>query len=172
VEFPSGDVTAVQLNGDKGKILLFNVYNDCDVNDTIQKLEAFNQATNCQTSSADANINNSETTIWLGDFNRHHPHWDDPNDTRLFTRSVLDNAEILISTVAGAGLELALPPGIPTHLHNDTKCWTRLDQVFILEEALEMVISCEALEDTPVINTDHLPILVLLWLELLVFSDC
>jgi hypothetical protein len=71
----------------------------------------------------------AKVTIWLGDFNRHHLHWDDPADIRLFTRSAIHDAEVLLSAVAELGLNLALPPGTPTHLHNVTKKWTRLDQV-------------------------------------------
>jgi hypothetical protein len=47
-----------------------------------------------------------------------------------------------------------------------TKRWTRLDQVFISEEHLDAVITCEALSETPGINTDHLPILTTLDLNL------
>jgi hypothetical protein len=163
IDFPSGDVTVVQLNGKEGQTVIFNVYNDCDSNATVQQLEAFNLPSRNPTHG---NSTYTVTTIWLGDFNRHHPHWDDPNDTRLFTRSAINNAEALISAVAEAGLEMALPPGTPTHLHNVSKKWSRLDQVFITEEALDMIITCEALADNPGINMDHLPILTTLDLEL------
>jgi hypothetical protein len=42
IDFPSGDVTVVQLNGKEGQTVIFNVYNDCDSNATVQQLEAFN----------------------------------------------------------------------------------------------------------------------------------
>lgn len=163
IDFPSGDVTVIQLNGEWGQTTIYNIYNDCAKNDTIQQLEAFTRST--KSNSVDGSTP-METTVWLGDFNRHHPHWDDPNDTRLFTQSALNDAEILINAVAEAGLEMALPSGTPTHIHNVTKQWTRLDQVFISEEALDMVIACEVLADTPGINTDHIPILTTLDLEL------
>ena len=127
VDFPSGDVTVVQLNGKQGKLTLFNVYNDCKKNDTVQALETF---THSLIAHIDRNSELSDAIIWLGDFNRHHLHWDNLADTRLFTRSAIDNAELLISAVAGLGLDLALPPGIPSHLHSVSKKWTRLDQVF------------------------------------------
>ena len=85
----------------------------------------------------------------------------------MFTREALDNTELLISMVAGLGLDLALPPGIPTHLHNVTKKWTRLDQVLILEELMESIISCDVLKSTPGVNTDHIPILTVLDLNLM-----
>ena len=162
IDFPSGDVTIVQLSGSWGELTIFNVYNDCEKNDTVTQLEAFTQRV---TSSGRSN-ENAKPVLWLGDFNRHHPHWDNPTDTRLFTRTAMDNAELLISAVASLGLDLALPPGIPTHLHNVTKKWSRLDQVFISEEHIDSIIMCDVLSNTPGINTDHLPILTTLDLNL------
>ena len=159
IDFPSGDVTVIQLNSGQGTLTLFNIYNDCESNEMINLLEAF---THSLPTSHSHNTENSDAILWLGDFNRHHPHWDNPADTRLFTRSAIENAEILISAVAGLGLDLALPQGIPTHLHNVSKKWTRLDHVFITEDFLDTILTCDALADTPGINTDHLPILTTL----------
>jgi hypothetical protein len=163
VDFPSGDVTVIQLNGPWGALTIYNIYNDCENNNTIHKLEDFNHR-----HEADPRRSPTETkhVIWLGDFNRHHPHWDNPEDTRLFTRPAISNAEILISAIAKGGLDMALPPGIPMHIHNVTKKWTRLDNVFILEDALESILACEALSEAQGINTDHLPILTTLNLDL------
>jgi hypothetical protein len=52
------------------------------------------------------------------------------------------------------------------HVHNISKKWSRLDQVFISEEHMDVIISCKALSHTPGINTDHLPILTTLDLDL------
>ena len=163
IDFPSGDVTIIQLNGRWGELTLFNIYNDCVKNDTINLLEKFTQTI---TTSSGRNTNNAKPIIWMGDFNRHHPHWDNPTDTRLFTKTAISNAEILISAVAGLGMDLALPSSIPTHLHNVSKKWTRLDQVFISEDHLDSIVTCDTLRDTPGINTDHLPILTTLDLNL------
>ena len=100
--------------------------------------------------------------IWLGDFNRHHPLWDDPNDERLFTPEAMGAVEVLIEVIADIGLELALPSRTPTHQHNVTKCWSRLDQVFLSEHSDHMLISCDTRTDLWGILTDHLPILTLL----------
>lgn len=163
MDFPSGDVTVIQLSGSWGELTLLNIYNDCETNDMIRQVETFTQmiiTLQAQT------MENTKPIIWMGDFNRHHPHWDDPTDTRLFTRSAIDNTEVLIGAVAGLGLDLALPPGIPTHLHNVSKRWTRLDQVFISEDHLDAIITYDALSNTPGINTDHLLILTTLDLNL------
>jgi len=155
VTFPSGDVTIISIKTNSGKIFIINIYNDGNSNETISQLIEFHRDNNV--------INGTEAirphVIWVGDFNRHHPFWDDPNDTRLFTGEALDNAEYLIEAVAGAGLELALPGGTPTHIHNVTKKWTRLDQVFLSDHSSDLLIACDTQPDLRGINTDHLPII-------------
>ena len=56
-------------------------------------------------------------------------------------------------------MELVLPGGVPTHEHNVTKRWSRLDQVFLSAHSNESLISCDTLPGERGINTDHLPIL-------------
>jgi exonuclease III len=156
IDFPSSDITAVQLTGTWGKISIFNIYNDCDHNNTITSLSKFqNENKNLLENVSQG----SAHVIWLGDFNRHHLHWDNNNDTRLFTKNAIKAVEVLIEATAEAGLELALPSGIPTHIHNVTKKWTRLDQVFISDHSLELINVYDAITSKRGINTDHLPIL-------------
>ena len=162
MEFPSSDVMVTQMYGDWGKLTVFNIYNDGNSNDTISKLTDFhhrNRATIERTDKGSAHV------LWMGDFNRHHPYWDDPNDTRLFTNEAIGASESLIEAVAEAGLKLALPSGIPTHKHNVTKKWTRLDQVFISDHSENILITCDTQPDNRGINTDHLPVLTELNLD-------
>jgi hypothetical protein len=77
----------------------------------------------------------------------------------------MDQAEILIQALADTGLELALPMGIPTHEHNITKRWSRLDHVFVTEHTLEAINQCDALPEEIGANTDHFPIITKLNLE-------
>ena len=163
LDFPSNDVTIVQVKGLWGKITIFNIYNDCDNNDTIKLLAGYYNRNRAQLERAEAGI---ASILWLGDFNRHHPLWDDPNNDRLFTTEAVHAAEELIEVIADIGLELALPSGIPTHQHNATKSWTRLDQVFISEHSDHMLISCDTRTDLRGVLTDHLPILTILDLEI------
>ena len=155
VNFPSGDVTVIQIKSRGGNLRLYNIYNDGKSNETIRLLTSGH---NGRDHAPDPPGGNTLHTIWLGDFNRHHPYWDDPNDTRLFTNDALENAEILIEAVADTGLELVLPSGTPTHIHNVTKKWTRLDQVFLSDHSLDMLIKCDTKPDFRGIKTDHLPI--------------
>jgi len=156
IDFPSGDVTAVQLTGAWGKLTIFNIYNDCDNNNTITTLSKFQHENPDLLGKV---TQGAAHVVWLGDFNRHHPHWDNHDDTRLFTKEAIKAAEILIEATAEAGLEIALPSGIPTHIHNVSKKWTRLDQVFISDHSLDLVIMCDTVTSKRGVNTDHLPIL-------------
>ena len=156
IDFPSSDITAVQLTGAWGKLSIFNIYNDCDYNNTITALSKFHHE---HANLLERTTVGSAHVLWLGDFNRHHPHWDNLNDTRLFTKDTIKAAEVLIGATAEAGLEMALPKGIPTHVHNVTKMWTRLDQVFISKQSMELITVCDTLSSKRGIKTDHLPIL-------------
>ena len=162
IDINSGDITAVLLRGSWGTLAIFNAYIDCELDQAIDDL-----ATATRTYEDSSGIPREEThTLWLGDFNRHHPHWDKTSDIRLFTTEALRKADKLIRAVATAGLDLALPPGMPTHKHNVTKKWTRLDQVFISEHTMDSLITCNALRESPGIRTDHIPILTTLNLNI------
>jgi len=86
IEFELGDLTAIKLLGKWGALTVLNIYNDCEHNSTINMLEI-----------SQRNLDDNEQglphenvhTIWLGDFNRHHPHWDSTSDSRLFTQLFL-----------------------------------------------------------------------------------
>jgi endonuclease/exonuclease/phosphatase family metal-dependent hydrolase len=86
----------------------------------------------------------------------------------LFTKKALTSAERLIEAITKAGLDLALPAGIPTHIHNVIKHWTRLDHIFISDHSLDSIISCNTHPEFRGIKIDHLPIVTELDLEILV----
>jgi ribonuclease HI len=163
IDFPSGDVTITALKGEWGKLVIFNIYNDGEHNETISQLKNFHRSRPDVVGHEEAGTTH---ILWAGDFNRHHPHWDNPNDTRLFTPDALRAAEVLIEAVASLGLELALPSGILTHVHNVTKKWTRLDQVFISEHSTNLVETCDTETRFRSIKTDHLPVITTLNLNI------
>lgn len=66
---------------------------------------------------------------------------------------------MLIQIIAEIGLEITLPAGTPTHEHNITKRWSRLDQVFVTENTLKAMMQCKALLTEQGLNTDHFPII-------------
>ncbi|KAH9055899.1 hypothetical protein EDB87DRAFT_1549170, partial [Lactarius vividus] len=64
-------------------------------------------------------------------------------------------------------MDMALPKGIPTHIHNVMKKWSRLDNVFATEHTLRTITTCNTLPGEQGINTDHLPIVMVLDMELI-----
>ena len=162
VNIDSGDVTIIKLTGVWGTLLIYNIYNDCEHDRTVELIDRFHRELD---TDGPGRPNNSHT-IWSGDFNRHHPHWDNVTDDRLFTPKAIEKGEKLIGVIADAGLDLALPPKIPTHKHNVSKKWTRLDHVFLSEHSFDALISCEVPTDTLGPNTDHLPVVTTLDLTL------
>jgi hypothetical protein len=151
IDFPSGDVVITVLKGNWGKLILFNIYNDGNNNNTINQLKMFHRSRPDVVEQSEVG---TPHILWLGDFNRHHPHWDNLNDMRLFTTEAMNAAEVLIEAVASLGLELALPSGLPTHFHNVTKKWSRLDQVFISEHSADLIEACETETRFRSIKTD------------------
>jgi endonuclease/exonuclease/phosphatase family metal-dependent hydrolase len=162
IDFPSRDVTVVQMTEQWGKITIFNIYNDGEHEDMIRLLTVFHHRNRAALERAEVG---EAHTIWLGDFNRHHPAWDSPEDHRLFTNEAMEAAEKLIEAVADVGLELALPSGTPTHKHSVTKRWSRLDQVFLTDHSGDLLTICDTQPEARGINMDHLPIFTELNLE-------
>ena len=168
LEFPSGDVTVVQLCGSWGKLTIFNVYNEGTSSNTINLLTNYHRDNRLDLKSGHMG---TAHIIWLGDFNRHHPAWDNPSDVDLFSGDAIHEVEMLIEAVAEVGLISALPHGMPMHCHHVTKCWSRLDQVFISEHSENMLTACEALTGHRGINTDHLPICTELGLNVVLYEQ-
>lgn len=134
---------------------MLNIYNDSVYDVTIEKVKSFQRKIN---DNEQVQQNEDTYTIWLENFNRHHPHWDNISNIRLFTKEAINKTEKLINAVADAGLDFALPLKIPTHKHNVFKKWSRLDYVFLSEHLLDTLISCEVISNDLMLNTNHLPI--------------
>ena len=73
IPIPYPDITAIELSGTYGKTQIFNIYNNCKNNDALNHISTFMTA-NPIVCSATMPIQ----YIWLGDFNHHHPLWDEP----------------------------------------------------------------------------------------------
>jgi ribonuclease HI/endonuclease/exonuclease/phosphatase family metal-dependent hydrolase len=151
IEHP--DVTAIELTGTYGKLRLFNIYNDCNNNDAIKHVATFMRA-----NPPPHSLITPTHHIWLGDFNRHHPLWDEPRNEHLFTRRNLDLAQPLIDMIGSFNMKMALPPGIPTLRAHSTGNHTRVDNVFCSEDLLDTVIKCQTDDATRPVKTDHYPI--------------
>lgn len=151
LEIPSGDVTGIRIRSADGHdILLYNIYNDQHHSDTIRLLER-------HTANTRSASQHRLHALWLGDFNRHSPIWDDPANTQLFTNANLDAAQLLISATNRAELHMLLPPGIPT-LFSSARTETRPDNVFGSDYLMERVMLCTAYPELRPICTDHYPV--------------
>ena len=76
----TNDIMAIQLSGPYGKLAIFNIYNDCTHSRNQTVLSRFIRRNNNMLIRSE-----NHHMVWAGDFNRHHPLWDDDKDTHLFT---------------------------------------------------------------------------------------
>jgi hypothetical protein len=97
--------------------------------------------------------------MWLGDFNRHSPDWDEERNQQLFTRDNLRAAGLLIQLTIQENMKMALPPGIPTLEAMASKNRTRVDNVYCDERTLALVDMCDTRKDWRPVKTDHFPII-------------
>jgi hypothetical protein len=56
----------------------------------------------------------SEQFIWMGDFNWHHPLWDEEQNAHLFTRAALEATQLLLDLVNRYDMRMVLPKDLPT----------------------------------------------------------
>jgi len=96
--------------------------------------------------------------LWLGDFNCHHPLWDEPRNAHLFTRASLDRAQEVIEVIASYDLQMALPGGMPTLQVLSTGNYTRPDNVFASTSLIDAVVKCSVMKGEWPARTDHFPI--------------
>jgi hypothetical protein len=103
------DITAIELKGPFGTIRIINIYNDCNNNNALAQVSIF-MRDRVQHVGRPAPIH----TIWLGDFNRHHPLWDEERNAHLFTRRNMDLTQPLLEMIGQHNMKMALPPATPT----------------------------------------------------------
>ena len=68
IDFESGDVTAIRIHGHWGKLVIFNIYNDCDHNHTLQALTSFHER-HRELIYGKENSPSMHHLLWIGDFN-------------------------------------------------------------------------------------------------------
>ena len=149
----SNDVLAIQLHTPKGRIMIFNLYVDCNHSEALAAV--------CRTIQ-----NNrqhilgwqSDVILWCGDFNRHHAMWDKERNHHLFTASASSTTDELIAHLAEFHLTVTLPTGLPTLQAMCTKNWMHVDNVFMSEDLAELQICCNTAPGLRGPGTDHIPI--------------
>ena len=152
VGFP--DVTAVKIKTQTSSVIIYNLYCDCMYSDSLCDLKKHLQA--C--TQARENREEDAEMIWLGNFNRHHPQWDDEQNTHLFTRSSLDEAQILINATIDYNLQMTLPKRLPTLIAMLTGNYKRTDNVFISSTLIERLITCTTVPEGQPAKSNHFPI--------------
>lgn len=157
IPFPSSDVVVMQMNGPYGCCSIFNIYNDCNSQDTLTALDTY-----LEVNIATIRPTETDHMLWLGDFNRHHPLWEDIRNRHLFNYAA---ANPLIDLIANYGMLQLLPCGIPTLQANNTGNWTRPDNVLGTETIVDSLISCDTDPSQRGPRTDHVPILLTLELD-------
>ena len=161
VDMGPPDMTALAINTGRGKVLLNNMYNDSGQQQGLeQSIQAF-QKRSC-VGGPEGHV---EKTIWLGDFNLHHPLWDKACNGHLFTRSNLEKSQALIDALAEFNSQMALPKDIPTLQALSTGNHMRTDNVFVSSLIVSRVIRCTMQLDERTAISDH--ILVVMEVNLL-----
>ena len=96
--------------------------------------------------------------IWLGDFNRHHPGWDEEQNNHLFTRANLDEAQVLIDAASSYDLVMALPKGILTLAAMAMGKLTITDNVFMSFELQQNLTRWVTVPEDWLAKSNHFPI--------------
>jgi ribonuclease HI len=163
IDIPNtNDVTALLMRGHYGSLILVNIYNDGDHDEALEATR-----THLRKLMQNRNLLASTTyMIWAGDFNRHHPLWEDPSNEHLLTSSYIDKAEPLIHLLIDFDMNLTLPTAITTFQSATTGNWTRPDNVFHSENLTDHIISCQIRPELRSPGADHLPIETIIDLNL------
>ena len=159
LHFSSPDVTGICITEGDTKILVINVYNDCNNSDSID-------AVSLHLSPLFPNdiIPDNTHVVIAGDFNRHHDWWEDPHNAHLtFSEPAV---KPLLDLIYSLDLRMALPPFIPTLCAHSTGNWTRPDNVWCSSHTTELIIKCNTNPGLQGPRTDHLPILSVLDISL------
>ena len=150
----TNNITGVQIKGPYGSFSIFNIYNDCTHSENEDKLQKYIQD--------HANLilgTENHHMMWAGNFNRHHPLWDNDEDTRLLTQQANRLAEGIIGLITTYDLVMALPKGVPTLQHMVMGRYSRPDNVFSTAGLSDRITRCEVVPALRPPSTDHFPII-------------
>ena len=150
------DLVGVQLTGQYGTISILNIYNDQHHDLTLLSSDDVIHTLLTNPTAIAPHQNNY--LVWAGDFNRHHPMWDEERNVQLFTNANIDSAQVLIDILTEHGLEMALPHGKPTYHVERNGNWTRPDNIFCSPSAIDVLTRCTTVPEDWPSGLDHLPI--------------
>ena len=153
IQLQHPDITAIEMTGEFGTLRIINVYNDCNNNSTLTHLSAYMRNRDHQRYTV-----GPLNTIWLGDFNRHHPLWDEERNAHLFTRDNLELTQLLLNMLGRHNMKMTLPAFMPTLKSHSTGNHTRVDNVFCSEGLVDNIVKCTTDDAARPVKTDHYPI--------------
>ena len=157
VHVKSQDVVPISINTVSGPITIFNIYNDGNHADSLQAIWD-----TLEEDTQNLKLINTTKMIWAGDFNLHHPLWDEEHNSHLFTIHNLDATQTLIDLLTEYSMTMTLSKNIPTLWATCTKNLTRPDNVFCGNGTFELITQCMTLPHLQPPCTDHFPIMTTL----------
>lgn len=134
LDIPSSDITAIHFRGKFGHCSIFNIYNNCTNNNTIDALCAYlNNHPQVAPSSP------TDHMLWFRDFNHHHPLWEANHNSHLYNSSEM--IDPLLDLVTAHNMTTILLPGIPTY-EMTTSNWTHPDNIWHNNIPTDPITSC------------------------------
>lgn len=186
IDLSSPDVTGIQLKTDIGLIRIINLYVDQTNDKALTSLQLHlsknkrGQYTrvertrggrqrvldeqddldrlHCQGSLIEQ-MRDDIHYIWLGDFNCHHPLWDEERNRHLFTAANLDKAQTLLDLLTSHDMRMILPKDLPTLEAKNSKNTTRPDNTFASVSLIDRIMTCKTCPELRPPFTNHFPIL-------------
>jgi exonuclease III len=153
VPIESPDITTIELSGTFGRIRICNVYNDNTHNNTLTMLENHFTFVNAHERNLPGGL------LLMGDFNCHHPMWDETRNQHLFTAANLRAAQPLLELLVLYDLVMVLPEGTPMLEANVTGNHTHPDNIFCISHLMETITKCNIQPELHPTGTDHYPII-------------
>jgi endonuclease/exonuclease/phosphatase family metal-dependent hydrolase len=153
LQIDSPDIVGIIMNTSRGKTRIFNIYNNCMHSESIDMLKQYFRTREVREMEEEG-----VEDVWVGDFNRHHPMWDEARNSHLFMAANLDVAEELLEVAVERGMEMTLPKGLPTLEARATCNLTRPDNVFCSASLIEAIVKCDVHPEDCLPIADHFPI--------------
>jgi len=150
LDVPSSNITAACFIGPYGNLTLFNIYNNCNHNDSLLDIAGY---------LSSHPPTPSDNMLWLGDFNRHHPLWESPENRHL--NSSEDKIRPLLDLIRDYDMTQILPPNTSTY-ETTNHNWTRPDNVWLSHQALDLYTACYTHPTIRPTHADHLPIVTII----------
>ena len=94
--------------------------------------------------------------LWCGDFNHHHPLWEEDSNCHLFSQP--KSIDPLLNLLATYNMRFTLPLSIPTYKTTQGN-WTRPDNVWRSNNPLDPIVICNVKPSLHPPCADHLPII-------------